>query len=63
MCSLLALGPCLIISLVYILRSQRPYKETNLVLGEVKVEVGTWELGLEDTFPEPVHWGAIGDVR
>lgn len=32
-------------------------------LGEVKVEVGTWELGLDDVSPEPVHRGAVGDVR
>ncbi|SRR6266576_2808622 len=37
-------------------------EETNLVLGEVEVEVGTWELGLDDVFPEPVYRGAIGDV-
>ena len=35
----------------------------NLVLGEVEVEVGIWELALDDVFPEPVHRGAIGDIR
>ena len=41
----------------------RQKEEQNLVLGEVEVEAGTWELGLDDVFPEPVHRGAVGDVR
>jgi hypothetical protein len=40
----------------------RQKEETNLILGEVKVEVGTWELGFDDIFPEPIHRGAISDV-
>jgi hypothetical protein len=43
--------------------NMRQKEETNLVLGEVEVEVGTWELGLDDVLPEPVHRSAIGDVR
>ena len=41
----------------------RQTEETNLVQWEVEVEVGTWELGLDHVVPEPVHWGAVGDVR
>ena len=37
-------------------------EETNLFVIVFKVEVGTWELGLDDP-PEPVHWGTIRDVR
>ena len=36
-------------------------EETNL--DRVEVEVGTWELGLDDAVPEPEHWGAVSDVR
>lgn len=45
------------------MRAQRQKEETNLVQGEVEVEVGTWEFGLDDVFPEPVHRGAVSDVR
>ena len=41
----------------YKYEGMRQKEETNLVLGEVKVEVGTWELGLDGVFPEPVHRG------
>ena len=47
----------------YKYEGMRQKEETNLVRGEVEVEVGTWELGLGDVVPEPVHWGAVGDVR
>ena len=47
----------------YKYEGMRQKEETSLVLGEAEVEVGTWELGLDDVFPEPVHRGAIGDVR
>jgi hypothetical protein len=47
----------------YEYEGMRQKEETNPVLGEVKVEVDTWELGLDDVFPEPVHRGAVGDVR
>lgn len=47
----------------YKYEGMRQKEETNLVLGEVEVEVGTWELGLDNVFPEPVHRGAVGDVR
>jgi hypothetical protein len=46
----------------YKYQGMRQKGETNLVLGEVEVEVGTRELGLDDVFPEPVHRGAIGDI-
>ena len=41
----------------------RQKEETKLVLGKVEVKVGTWELGLGDVLPEPVHRGGVGDVR
>jgi hypothetical protein len=47
----------------YKYEGMRQKEETNLALGEVEVEVGIWELGLDDVFPEPVHRGAVGDVR
>ena len=38
-------------------------EETNLVQGEVGVEVGIWELGLDDIVPGPVHRSTVRDVR
>lgn len=38
----------------------RQEEETNLDC--VEVEVGTWELGLDDTVPELEHWGAVSDI-
>jgi len=32
-------------------------------LYHVEVEVGAWELGLDNTVPEPEHRGAVSDVR
>jgi hypothetical protein len=46
----------------YTYEGMRQKEETNLILGEVEVEVGTWELGLDDLFPEPIHRGAVSDV-
>ena len=47
----------------YKYEGMRQTEETNLVQWEVEVEVGTWELGLDHVVPEPVHGGAVGDVR
>ena len=57
------LAKALTFTLSVINEGMRQKEETHLVLGEVEVEVGTWELGLDEVFPVPVHRGAVGDVR
>ena len=57
------LAKALTLTLSVIDEGMRQKEETHLVLGEVEVEVGTWELRLDDLFPELVHRGSVGDVR
>ena len=46
------LAKALTLTLSVINEGTRQEEETNLVLGQVEVEVGTWELGLDNVFPE-----------
>ena len=46
----------------YKYEGMRQKEEVNLVLGDVEVEVGAAELGLDDVVSEPVHGRAVGDV-
>ncbi len=44
-------------------KGMRRKEETDLVLGDFEVEVGTGELGHDDVHPESAHGRAIGYVR